>query len=564
MADFSKYGKAITDSSEKTVPTAVATSDFSKYGKRLDGDTQESPEGVQQADHGFVGNLIAGILKTPARLATNFINAGEAIGGSHIDPATGKLVEGEVTQPFSGSFLGEVKPYTKPKETFGAGLELGSYAVGAPEIKAGAAALRGGELLAKPTLRAAYESAKALAPSGALQGLGTSLQDPDRDLAGNVADTLTGAGGAALLGAGGSLAGRALEKSGIPAKIWSAVPERAKNTAINAANKASDVYNTILGKTRDVLESGVGTKNGKKILTGGGVAERGSTDTSLFRGSEPLTLAEEENRARAVQQYWDPKATDQQNVANLEQAGTEFANKQMDPFLDEHSNPVNYQEMYDYMHNGPKPEGFGRDPVADKTYQDTVNDAIDIMKRKSSTGRDIYTTKDMNNARKEIDTMIRKQEGENALDNSRKKGVVAAGNYIRNRINQMNEDAIKYGDIAKVTQAEKDLQAFGERNARTEGMTYQQKKEALFKNRGLQATPESEKAADQFRQYRKHQKYIIDARKNLQIRSAMSSGKSGLRQMLERNPVTATIVKKVTGAAVPVGAGATLLEIAGK
>lgn len=70
----------------------------------------------------FGTSVARGLLKTPARLATNLINAGQIALGQ------------EQTQPFSGKLLGEVKPVgtegtfgQRLKESVGAGLELASY-----------------------------------------------------------------------------------------------------------------------------------------------------------------------------------------------------------------------------------------------------------------------------------------------------------------------------------------------------------------------------------------------------------------------------------------------------
>ncbi len=68
------------------------------------------------------GSLVRGIIKTPAKLATNLIQAGEI--------AVGK----KPTTPFSGSYLGQVNPIGQSgnfrkdvQESIGAGLEMASY-----------------------------------------------------------------------------------------------------------------------------------------------------------------------------------------------------------------------------------------------------------------------------------------------------------------------------------------------------------------------------------------------------------------------------------------------------
>ena len=123
----------------------------------------------------FLGGIVRGMLKTPARIATNVVQAGQT--------ALGK----EKTQPFSGDYLGEVKPIgqegtfgEKLKESVGAGLEMASYI---PITKGVGLGYQGLQSAIKsktimPTLKAVI---KPLAAEGAVGGgltmAGSALQE---------------------------------------------------------------------------------------------------------------------------------------------------------------------------------------------------------------------------------------------------------------------------------------------------------------------------------------------------------------------------------------------------
>lgn len=138
----------------------------------------------QEDQHSFLGGLAAGLLKTPARLATNIVNAGQA------------LVNKDPTQPFSGKFLGEVKPISTLGESLGAGAELGSYLVG------GEGAVGIGEKTLQGLIKeGAIQGAKTGAIAGGLGGVGNAATN-DKSIGGIAGQGVLGAVGGSVLGAG--------------------------------------------------------------------------------------------------------------------------------------------------------------------------------------------------------------------------------------------------------------------------------------------------------------------------------------------------------------------------
>ncbi len=173
----------------------------------------------------FGGNIVRGIVKTPARLATNVVNAAQV--------ATGN----SPTQPFSGSYLGEVKPIgtegtfgQKVKESVGAGLELASY------LPVGRAVSAGVNIAKEPFKQTVFQGVKTLGKEGVVQGAlggaGRSMVD-NKGFGETAINTALGGAVGGVLGSalGGATAGisRALTKKPI---------EAVKNEIVDATAKA--------------------------------------------------------------------------------------------------------------------------------------------------------------------------------------------------------------------------------------------------------------------------------------------------------------------------------------
>jgi hypothetical protein len=182
----------------------------------------------------FGGKILRGILKTPAQAVTSTINAGQV--------ALGKAP----TQPFSGGYLGEVKPIgdgfdvtkmpftggnkQQVKEAVGSGIELASYIPGASGVRATVGAVK------EPFKRTVMGTVKRLAKEGAQQGglasTGQSIQENKgvaQTLANTAIGTIGGAVGAGVLGVAGAGISQAFSK--VPV-------EEVKRRAISATSKA--------------------------------------------------------------------------------------------------------------------------------------------------------------------------------------------------------------------------------------------------------------------------------------------------------------------------------------
>ncbi len=239
---------------------------------------------VQQKDHGWAGNLISeGIKDVVARPLTNIYNIGETLAGK------------EATHPFSGSYLGDVKPigegfnalgrdengiktgegmFSKNnvnaiKDSAGEGATIASYLGGGGAVKRGATSLAEG--IVKPTLKSFAKNAVVQGGiPAAFGGLGSSLQNPDNTLGQNVKDTLTGG----ILGTltAGALhgVGNLAEKSGLAGKIFGETANRLKRAETTAVENAPKTVEKVMNP----LEK-YSAKEGRTAYNGEAIQQKG-------------------------------------------------------------------------------------------------------------------------------------------------------------------------------------------------------------------------------------------------------------------------------------------------
>lgn len=517
----------------------------------------------QQTDHGLVGNILAGVLKTPARLATNVIQAGEL--------ATGN----KTTSPLSGGFLGNVIPVGNTgkgfvndvKDSVGAGAELGSYLVGGGEAQAGLDALKGGELIAKPTLQTILGGAKAGIVPGALNSLGSSLQNPNASLGNVVGNTILGGTLGAATGGALAGAGKALEASGIPQRIVGAIPDRLKNIASAASDSLNDHIQNVIDATKDLVGRGEKNVAGKIVPTGQGLSGLEVSDPTILNGAEVQPSSNDIRRAQAVApylengvdkngitQYIDPTKNPALASDRLDKTAADFAKNTVTPYLQENSSPANFQEINDYMQNTPKPSNIGKGSVDEEAFNDTLKKATDLITGKGEGAqglRDNYDANDVNEARKGLDKLARDQEGQYPVNKDGNNGAKAAIDAARTQMNNLSEDMLRYPDISKVNAANEDVAAFkgGASNGqpRRVGVSDEELKQQMYQKQGL--TPNEQKA-QVFQTMRQHQQDLLEARNNLDLKGQQGinlktgKGPSGLKKIL--GSPTARFVKKAT------------------
>jgi hypothetical protein len=269
----------------------------SQYYKDLSGQSEQKPEisiktsevvpaqGEEKVSFGK--EVVRGLLKTPARLATNLVNAGQI--------ALGK----EQTQPFSGSLLGEVKPVGNTgnmgqdlKESVGAGLELSSYLVGGGGTKVGTEAALQGLKYAKPVLPQIAKASGIGALSGLMYGGGTSAAEGNsatKIAVDSLIGGVTGGAGGAIFGTLGAVLAKARgitnDTMNIVKKALSEDYEKSLSSTVSGRNILKD---HAIGM-KESLDSGLmpEIKNGRYDATEATTLLQDSMDTlGAARGTD--------------------------------------------------------------------------------------------------------------------------------------------------------------------------------------------------------------------------------------------------------------------------------------
>lgn len=224
-------------------------------------------QGQQQTDKGFLGNLAAGILKTPARLATNLINAKQI---AFNEPET---------QPFSGDFLGEVTRVGNTGrgfgadvlESFGAGTELASFI---PIVRGTSLGYQGLKTLAKGGAKEfVKKSTIPLVKEGAAGGfLGTTgielqktAETGEAPSLGNIAlGTATGAVAAPILGTSLPIVGGAIRSTG--KGIINKIAPTPEYLTGKLDSNIRNMYKNMTGDVGKINEMGFKAKKGIELL----------------------------------------------------------------------------------------------------------------------------------------------------------------------------------------------------------------------------------------------------------------------------------------------------------
>lgn len=366
--DFNKYGKSSLSASTSTpsisatppvVPISNVTTvnkgviDLNKFGKKGSYTPTVPPvKPIVASEKGLFGTIASGMLKLPARAATNLTQAGQIAMGE------------KPTEPFSGPFLGQVKSIgtegtfgEKLKDTAGASIEAASYI---PLFKSAGitwdilkGSLKAGGFQALKT--AAIPLAKEGAISGGMSSLGMGLQeDKDaKDLAVDTAfGTVMGGVAAPIVGAGTAVAGKVLRTT-IPALEKRYIAQESKSlfkpTTIpkKGFEDATDIYEksiadgnkidqAMLNKnilTKDIVDGNTySTKSAYKKVREDAIAESNKTMRPALKEAEGdvqrVPVSEVEARLKAEVNSIPPsKISDLNRAKRLAEIEAEYGVK---------------------------------------------------------------------------------------------------------------------------------------------------------------------------------------------------------------------------------------------
>lgn len=477
-----------------------------------------------EKDKGFLGNIAADIVRPVARVATNLVNTGEAIAGRN------------PTSPFSGSFLGQVKPVGMEdggglsvknlKDAVGVGLELSS------NIPIAKGARITGDVLKGVTkgggLRTLYKAATPLIKEGAIGGslgnAGRSLEE-NKSMGGVALDTAKGAvvGGLAapVLGAVAGLGGKVLNKYTNADKLFKGESKYAKE----AAEKELD-------DIADYVSAPIDSKLKQNLRKG----QRETEYPGLFSKKRFKLGDEDYEVAQATKDIVDPRLTANENIDAINKNISSTYQDEMIPFLQENPSPYNWSELNTYMGAKMKPSSMIR-PGGDEDYAFNAikKNALDIIKNYPP------TTEGIQKARIEIDDMIEREFGSAIWDRTGTKpmatGAKEAALKVRTALNDFTEDSLKFRNIEAVNKADNFLKEARKRGIRID--TPEEARYALLGKFGAEILPENELKALLFRNKLRNLTLKYKAADNIWRKEATEVGKDRLQNI--KNP----LVKKV-------------------
>lgn len=442
--------------------------------------------------------------KNPLQAATNFTNA---------------LGLGGTTDAFGGdiahNFIDKNVEQPSAEQNIGAALQTASIAspFSAPEGLLGSLGM--GALL------------------GASQGAGQAMTQ--NESAGKVAQQglIGGAIGAPFGGAGFGLS-KILNPSSeslLESSIQKTMPLQDKATRVDtlrntlpssAPGKGGAVRTGILGKSTPVA-------NAQDIA-------RGTTADPFVRGSS------------------DPLA----HIGNVNQAIINESNATND-FLDSKTAPSHFKDMIDYLETNRPTNSLQKDPGAEDSYNRATQDAIDTlyktMKNSAKVSGDFgpqTSGTPIRQARIAIDQQISDELGKNTFGTPQYKGIKAAEIDIRNLLNRMNEDMLRYpGQLENLNKMNNFISQAKERGIDID-LTNPQTKSQLESSFNLNPTGD----ADAQKLATQHEKMdqLYDARDNLIDRYQNSLGKNRVQEAVASNPWAKGAVD-MTKKAIPFGLG---------
>jgi hypothetical protein len=364
----------------------------------------------QPKQKGFVENVAAGVVKPFARLGTNLVNAKQIAFGE------------QKTQPFSGDFLGEVKPVGQSgsfgadlKDALGTGLDVASnIPIGGGVAGVAKAGLKGAVKQGIKT------GVKAGATAGAMQGAGGSLQE-DQGIGGFVGNTLLGGAAGGVMGAATGGALPAASKG-----INRLTPGgRAAAAATKTQNHALDLVSPKV--TSEVSEQAI--KQGRV------------TEPKFMKKAKIIPSKKDYELADSIKDVVSTKKTVLQNTDAIDKKIREI-NKGVKEYVKKNKVPFNTNQLKSRLNSG-KDELkliFASDTNAENTYNAVVDEFMKHVASKDTEG--------LLDARQILDKIpsIKKLLDSQGLGENVKKEVVLT---VRRKANEYISDLLPQGNPYK-------------------------------------------------------------------------------------------------------------------
>lgn len=288
----------------------------------------------------------------------------------------------------------------------------------------------------------------------------------------------------------------------------------------------------------------------------GGVTREGILGKSTIKPTEEDTI-----RGQVAHEYIKGEKDPIVKIQKINQGIVDSSNK-VDEFLDQNAAPANFEDMRGYIEHVNKPDiNLQKDPVAFENYnranENALNTLYDTMKSTAEQTDDfgpMTSAKSIREARIKIDQQIAEELGKETFGSPQYKGIKAAEISVRNTLNRMSEDMLRYpGQLEKLNKMIEFVNESKNRgiDVNLEDPDVVAELEKQFK---LSKTPQSESAAQSLADQHKRMSYLYDARDNMIDKYQASVGKNKLQEAIKNNPIykaTVDTVKK----SIPFGIG---------
>ncbi len=290
----------------------------------------------------------------------------------------------------------------------------------------------------------------------------------------------------------------------------------------------------------------------------GGVTRKGVLGKSTI---EPTP--QDIKRGTIANEYIGNEVDPVKQIANVNN-GIRTESVKTDAFLDKNSSPANFADMRTYIESNNQPSlNITKDSTAFDSYsranENALNTLYETMKKDANqTGNFDETTPGSNlrKARIAIDQQITRELGEETFGTPQWKGIKAAEVSVRNTLNRMSEDLLRYpGQLEQLNKYNEFVNTLKSKNPDVKiSPEYDVQLKTKF---GLKSTPESEINANALQGQHEKMSNLYDARDNLIDNYQRSVGKNKVQEAIKNSPIIkggVNVIKKV----IPFGIGSHL------
>lgn len=318
-----------------------------------------------------------------------------------------------------------------------------------------------------------------------------------------------------------------------------------KNAASNDKSVKKSIDSTMPFQSKDVRIDDLRGSLPDSSSGKGGVNREGVLGKSK---SQPST--DDIERGTIAHEYIKDEKDPLKQIQNVNKGIIDSSSK-LDSFLDEKSTPANFENMRKYVEQNNVPDkNLQKDPAAFESYTRANENALqtlyETMKGNAKESGDFSSNtsgSDIRAARQLVDQQITKELGEEAFGTPQYKGIKAAEISVRNTLNRMSEDMLRYpGQMEKLNKMSEFINSAKQRGIEVD-INNPEVKESLEKQFGLNRTPESESNAQKLSDEHSRMSRLYEARDNMIDKYQKNVGKNKVQEFVKNHPKTTKVAK---------------------